>query len=470
MRWVRASTLAGFLLVTLSLLLTPAYGFVGPRFVDLRGGYEVASASSDYNDNVCIAVRKAGTVLLYQHGSGKLIEVSIGHEAGFVAMYGGYCVAYQKQGRLLTVINVETLGAGEVEVEQPIEYVTYSQRGIFYLVSPVAGVVYSLDPKAAAITGVQRIDVASGRGLVSVYEEKLWAILGDYRTVAVVDLETGERSEYKLDGEATSILALSDSEAWVTRGGGVDILRLGQGVTGRIELDEEGPLVVEPPVVQENGWVTYVSPSRRRLWTIEAGEVIQVNKLRDFRPLSPSAGGGFRLWLVDGTTGRLAYVSLGRDPSIEDWSITPRKDGEVSVFLKVSDPDNDLDPSGIRVRFLQYDSKGILIGNTTVEAKASGDGYEAVFKPFDRAADLVVYGIAEDMEGNIMRAQLGRVDLEALREEEGEETVVLNTATTPQIADSGIITLLLSGMLLLLPMIMAALFFATRKRRSRRRR
>ena len=464
MRGCKASLLVLALALSL-VLMSPGWGFVGPRFVDLGGDYRVVSISADYADNVCVAVEGEDVMLLYRGVDGAVFEVKTAYPVDAVSLYGGYCVAYSREGGSVVVVNAGDFSVETIEVSYPVEYITSSRLGMFYLTSPVAGVVYSLDPAGAGLVDEYKLSVASGAGVISVYEKTLWALLEDYKTILVLDTETGEGREYSAGIQVTSILAVSDSEALVTDT--ERILRLNKelGFVGEVEI--EGASFIAPPlVVMENGWVVYVSSSKRMIWVMEGGSVIESNKLRGFKPVSPSAGKGLKLWLVDDVTGRLAYVSLSREPYFFDWRVAVEEEGALSVFFKVSDPDGDLDPGSVGVRFLEYDDRGILVRNVTVGAEDMGEGYGSRFRPLERSWRVDVFGVASDYAGNFRVVKLGEVDVKRI--EEGGEVVVEEKENQPPI-DPQITVLLFSGLLLMLPLLIALSFRLSRRGGRRRR-
>ncbi|MCD6312577.1 MAG: hypothetical protein J7L79_02035 [Thaumarchaeota archaeon] len=408
-----------------------------------------------------------GSQLIVQDLSEKAVELisletwetrslKIGKELSDLAILGDLLAIAPRDKRLL-IYDLKTGEQRELEVPERIEDLE-AGGGLIWASIPLQDLILGINPISLEVEKRIELDIASGRGKLSIAGGSLWAVEEAGESVVRIDLESGSKSSLKLEESAVTIKAFEDGALVATNGD--KILEISSDLKVRRSWSLEKGSATEIQIYRlEDGRIIYVSPSRWIIGEIEGDEITEV---KTEARIGGSALAEDRIWFSEPTKMRIGYAPLSRPPKITEFRIEKVDGNLFKAYAEVDDPDGDLAKVYLIVFYPE------LVGsaqNRSYEMNLEDGSYVKEFRvDYGRRAEVHVSAV--DRFNNLGESETILVKAEELKTITSQQTTQTGQGASITPAE---IYALGSSLLLLLPIIMALAYLHGRRRKKRRR-
>jgi len=383
-------------------------------------------------------------------------SLKIGKELSDLAILGDL-LAIAPRDKHLLIYDLETGEQRELEVPGRIEDLEAGD-GLIWASIPLQDLILGIDPISLEVEERIELNIASGRGKLSIAGGSLWAIEEAGESVVKIDLRSGSRSSLKLEEPAAAIKAFESGALIATSGD--KILEISSDLKVQRSWSLEKGSAAEIQVYRlEDGRIIYVSPSRWVIGEIEGDEITEV---RTEARIGGSALAEDRIWFSETAKQRIGYAPLSRPPRITEFRVERVEGNLFKAYAEVDDPDGDLAKVYLIVFYPE------LVGsaqNRSYEMSLEDGSYIREFRvDYGRRAEVHVSAV--DKFNNLGESETILVEAKELKTLTSQQTIQPSQGAAITPAE---IYALGSSLLLLLPIIMALVYLRGRRKKRRRR-
>jgi len=446
------------LIIMLALAtLPPAYCLSKPVYPPQKYPQMIPNLITVHGGQLIVQDLSEKAIQLISLETWEVKSLKIGRELSDLTILGD-SLAIAPRDLPLLIYDLKAGEQRELEVPGRIDDLEAGGKLIWASI-PLQDLIIGVNPASLEIEKRIKLDIASGRGKLSIAGGSLWAIEEAGNKVVRIDLESGSRSSLKLEEHATAIKAFEDGALIATSGD--KLLEVSKDLKIRRSWSLEKGSAVEAQVYRlKDGRIIYVSPSR---WVIGEVDGEKITEVKTEARIGGSALAEDRVWFTEPTKMRIGYVPLSRPPRIIEFKVEKISGNHFKAITRVEDPDGDLSKVRLTVFYPE------LVGpaqNRSYEMKLEDGAYVKEFEvDYGRRAEI--HASASDAYGNVARSETIKVRAEKVETTLSQQTTRTSqqTAVTPSEVYA-----LGSSLLLLIPILIAIAYLSLRRRRKRRRR
>lgn len=424
----------------------------------LRGDLPTHIAVESH-ERIWLSLPSRMEVIILMPKTGEMIAVSLPGVPSKILYYEGKVIVALSNVRSIAVIDSKTLEVRTFELKADVIDMYPTKNGV-WLTLPRTSQVVLFSPFEMKILKDLNLNVAAGEGVIAESDAGLWVIDASYRSLLLVDTESGSAKTYEVKNQTYLVAPAKDGGVWAVTVEGY-LIRISRDLKLVEKIALPAGTVVAPPLLSTDyGSVVYFCRPRNSVGEVFNGKVDEV-RLAFTSPWHPTKGPDNTFWFIDITRNSIGVITISRPPTIKSAWIEKLNDKDFRLFVEVEDRESDLTDV---MAVVEYYTNGRLIMNFTFEiTQVQGNVYagDESTKIVDGIARVKV--VAFDAVGNVVYFHAGNitiknggiVDIETKR---GNEH------------DTGIpIYVLISELLLLIPVTIAILYLIKRRKKRHKR-